>query len=71
MGFLFILSILCIHVDLVCLEDVLVGRDQESGGAAGGVEHGLVLLRVHHLDDEINDVARSAELAGIALGAEY
>ena len=51
-------------------EDVLVGRDQEAGGAAGGVEHGLVLLRVDDLDDEVDDVARRAELAGVALRAE-
>ena len=52
-------------------EDVLVGGDEEAGGAAGGVEDGLVLLRVDDRDDEINDVARGAELAGIALRAEH
>ena len=51
-------------------EDVLVGGDEEPGGAAGGVEDGLVLLRGEDLDHEINDVARGAELTGIALGAE-
>ena len=55
----------------VGLEDVLVGGDQEPGGAAGRVEHGLGLLRVDDLDHEIDDVARGAELAGIALGAEH
>ena len=55
----------------VGLEDVLVGRDQEAGGAAGRVEHGLGLLRVDDLDDEIDDVARGAELPGVALGAEH
>ena len=55
----------------VGLEDVLVGRDQESGGAAGRVEHGLGLLRVDDLDHEIDDVARGAELPGVALGAEH
>ncbi len=52
-------------------EDVLPGRDQEAGGATGRVEHGLVLLRVEHFYDEINDVARGAELPGITLRAEH
>ncbi len=52
-------------------EDVLVRRDQKAGGAAGGVEHGVGLLRVHDLDDEIDDVARRAELAGVALAAQH
>jgi len=55
----------------VGLEDVLVGRDQESGGAASRVEHGLGLLRGDDFDHEINDVARGAELPGLALGAEH
>ena len=55
----------------VGLEDVLVGRDQEPGGAAGRVEHGLGLLRVDDFDHEVDDVARGAELPGVALGAEH
>jgi hypothetical protein len=51
-------------------QDVFVGGDEEASGAAGGVENGLVLLRGEHLDHEINDVARGAELAGISLAAE-
>ena len=51
-------------------EDVLEGGDEKADGAAGGVEDGLPLLRIDDADDEINDVARGAELAGIALGAE-
>ena len=50
-------------------EDVLVGGDEEAGGAAGGVEDGLALLRGDDFDHEIDDVARGAELAGIALRA--
>ena len=50
---------------------MLPGRDQEPGGAAGRVEDGFVLLRVDDRDHEINDVARGAELSGIALGAEH
>ena len=50
---------------------MLVGGDQESGGAAGRVKHGLVLLRVDDLDHEIDDVARRAELPGIALRAQH
>ena len=52
-------------------EDVLVGGDEEAGRAAGGVEHGLVFLRVDDGHDEIDDVARGAELPGIALRAEH
>ena len=51
-------------------EDVLVGGNQESGGAAGRVEDGLVLLRIDDGDDEVDDVARGAELPGVALGTE-
>ena len=52
------------------LEDVLVRRHQEPGGAAGRVENGFVLLRVQDGDDEVDDVARGAELPGVALRAE-
>lgn len=55
----------------VGLEDVLVRGDQEPGSTAGRVEHGLGLLGVHHRDDEVDDVARGAELPGVALGTEY
>jgi hypothetical protein len=48
-------------------EDVFVGRDKESGSAAGGIKDRLVFLRGDDLDDEINDVTRSAKLPGIAL----
>ena len=51
-------------------EDVLVGGDEEARGPAGRIENGLVFLRVDDLDHEIDDVARSAELSGIALRAE-
>ena len=49
---------------------MLVGRDQESGGAAGGVENRLALLGVDDGDDEVDDVARGAELPGVSLRAE-
>ena len=55
---------------IVGAEDVFISGDQESGGAAGGVEDGLVLLRGHDFHHEINDVAWSAKLTGIALTAE-
>ncbi len=63
----FILNILSIHVRS---QDVLVRRYEEPGGAARGVQHNLVLLRVHHLDDKVDDVARGAELSGVALRAQ-
>ena len=50
---------------------MLESRDQESGSAAGGIKDGLGLLRVNHGDDEVNNMARSAELAGIALRAKH
>ena len=42
------------------------GAGEEAAGAAGGVEHGLVQLRVDPVDDELGDGARGVELAGIA-----
>ena len=53
------------------LDNVLVGRDQESGGSAGRVEYSLVLPGGDDLDDEVDDVARGAELAGGSLAAEH
>src|SRR5690606_38639292 len=52
-------------------KNVLVSRDQEAGGAASRIEHGVGLLRVYDLDDEVDDVARGAELSGVALAAEH
>jgi hypothetical protein len=52
-------------------EDVLEGGDEESDGAAGGIEHGLGFLGVDDGDHEVDDMARGAELTGIALGAEH
>jgi hypothetical protein len=49
---------------------VLVRRDEEPGGAACGVENGLVLLRVNDLYDEVDDVPGRAKLPGVALRAE-
>jgi len=49
---------------------MLVGGDEETGGAAGGIEDDVAFLRIEDRDDEINDVARGAELAGVALRAE-
>lgn len=47
-----------------------VGGNKKSGRAARGVQHGFRLFRVDDLNHEINDVARRAELPGIALGPE-
>jgi len=51
-------------------EDVFVGGDGEAGGAAGGIEDGFVFARVDECDHEVDDVARGAKLAGIALRSE-
>ncbi len=55
----------------VGFEDVFIGGDKEPGGAAGGVEDGFAFLWGENFDHEIDDVARGAELAGIALAAEH
>ena len=52
------------------LEDVLERRDEEARCAARGVEDGFVFLRVNNGGDEVNDVARGAELAGVTLRAK-
>ena len=36
-----------------------------------GSRHGLVLFRINDFDHEVDDVARGAELPGVALGAEH
>ena len=52
-------------------KDVFPRRDQEAGRPARRVENAFVLLRVDDFDHEVDDVARSAELAGVALAAEH
>ena len=47
--------------------DVLVRGYEEAGRAACGIEHALVLLRVDYAHHEVDDVARRAELPGVAL----
>ncbi len=42
------------------------GAGEEAAGAAGGVEHDLVGLRVELVDDELGHGARGVELAGVA-----
>ena len=36
----------------------------------GGVAHGLADLRIHHFDDDADEMARRAELRGLLLAAE-
>ena len=50
---------------------MLPGADEETGGAAGRVQDGVGLLRVDHGHHEVNDVARGAELSGVALAAQH
>lgn len=38
---------------------------EETAGAAGGVEHGLILLRIEHLDHQVDRAARGEVLASI------
>ena len=49
---------------------MLVGGNEEPGGAAGGIEDGILLLRVDDIHDEIDDMTRGAELSGVSLRAE-
>lgn len=51
----------------VGLADMFIRRDEKTGGAAGAVEHDFVFFRVDQFDHEIDDVARGAELPGVAL----
>jgi hypothetical protein len=52
-------------------QDVLPGRNEEARSATGRVKNGFVLLRVNHRHHEVDDVARRAELARIALAAQH
>ena len=52
-------------------KNVLVGGDKESGCAASWVENDLLFFGVEDLHHEVDDVARGAELPGVALGAEH
>ena len=52
-------------------ENVFPRGDQEAGRAARRVEQAFVLFRVDQFDHEVDDVARRAELAGVALAAEH
>ncbi len=54
----------------VVFQDVLVGGDEESGGAAGRVEQAFVLLEIDEGHHEVDDMTRGAELTGISLGTE-
>jgi len=49
---------------------MFISCQEKTGCSTGRVEDGFVFLRVNHLHNEINDVARGAELTGITLGAE-
>ena len=53
----------------VCSADALVRGDEESRGAAGRVEDGLVFLRIDDTNDEVDDMARRAELPCVPLSA--
>ncbi len=48
------------------------GGGEEAAGAAGGVEHGLALLKIgiDHLHHELGDGTRGVELPGIASAAQ-
>ena len=49
---------------------MLVGGDEESGGAASRVEQRFVLLGIDDGDDEVDDMAWGSELSRVALGTE-
>ena len=56
-------------VGSVLAQNMFVGGKEKTAGAAGRVEDGISLVRVHNLNDEVDDIARSAELAVLPLCA--
>ena len=48
---------------------MFVGGNQKARRAASRVENGFVFLRVNHVHDEFDDIARGAELAVVGLHA--
>ena len=48
-------------------KNVFVGRDEEAGSAASRVKDGFVFLRVKDGNNEVDDMAWGAELAGVTL----
>ena len=48
----------------------LGGGDEEATGAAGGIADGIAGLRGGHLDHELDDVARGAELSILPSGGD-
>jgi hypothetical protein len=51
--------------------DVLVGIQQKAGGTASGVADTVAELGIHQFADELDDVARRAELAVLAGAADF
>lgn len=51
-------------------DDILVGIEQEAGGATGGVADVMAELGIHQFTDELDNVARGAELAVFAGAAD-
>lgn len=49
---------------------MLVGRNKEAGGSTSGVENALVFIRIHNLDNKIDNMARGTELTSIALATK-
>ncbi len=49
----------------------MVSVEQEAGGAAGRVADAMAELGIHQLADELDDMARSAELAVLSRAADF
>lgn len=59
-----------VGLGLGLLAQVLDGADEETAGAAGGVEDCLAEAGIDLFHDELGDGARGIEFAGIARGLE-
>ena len=60
----------CGHFFSAFSENGFIRRNQKPGGATSGIEDDFAFFWSHHLDHEIDDVARGAELPGVPLRAE-
>ena len=47
--------------------DFIERVQEKPARAAGGVEHEIVILNIHHFDGKTDDIARGEELAALAL----
>jgi len=51
--------------------NMFVSGNQKAGRAASRIKNGLVLLRINHLNNKINNMARCPKLPSVSLGTHY